>query len=93
MKKDELLFTPLPIQKGLFLSDFDGKQINSKNIIKVDDPNENLFENIKRYGTFICGFECTGFNKTEFRVRVAEYEEEKYFIVQANGNLQSVIKL
>lgn len=93
MKKDELLFTPLPIEKGLLLSDFDGEKINLKDIIKVEDPNEKLFEDIQRYGTFICEFECKGFKGTEFRVRVAEYEEEKYFVVQANGNLQSVIKL
>lgn len=93
MKKDELLFTPLPIEKGLLLSDFDGEEINPKDIIKVEDPNERLFEDIQRYGTFICGFECTGYKGTEFRVRVAKYEEEKYFVVQANGNLQSVIKL
>lgn len=93
MKKDELLFTPLPIEKGLLLSDFDGEKINLKDIIKVEDPNEKLFKNIQMYGAFICEFECKGFKGTEFRVRVAEYEEEKYFVVQVNGNLQSVIKL
>ena len=93
MKKDELLFTPLPVEKGLFLSDFDGEEINPKDIIKVENPSEKLFEDIQRYGTFICEFECTGYKGTEFRVRVAEYEAEKYFIVQCNGDLQDVIKL
>lgn len=93
MKKDELLFIPLPMEKGLFLSDFDGEEINPKDIIKVENPSEKLFENIQRYGTFICGFECTGYKGAEFRVRVAEYEAEKYFIVQCNGDLQDVIKL
>lgn len=93
MKNDKLFFTPLPIEKGLLLSDFDGEKINNQEVIKVEDPKEKLFENIQRYGNFICGFECKGFEGTEFRVRVAEYEAEKYFIVQANGDLQSVIKL
>ena len=80
-------------KQGVILQDFDGEQIIAENIIEVIDPNKELFDNINRYGNFVCGFDCKGFKGTNFRVRVGEYEGKKYFIVQANGNIEDIIEI
>lgn len=54
---------------------------------------EELFEQILHYGTFLAEFGCTNDLEMAIRVRVAEYEGKKYFIVQCNGNVAELLEI
>ena len=54
---------------------------------------EELFKNILHYGTFTAEFGCTNDLGMAIRVRVAEYDGKKYFIVQINGHLCELLEI
>ena len=54
---------------------------------------EELFKNILHYGTFTAEFDCTNDLGMAIRVRVAEYDGKKYFIVQCNGMVAEVLEI
>ena len=54
---------------------------------------EELFEQIRRYGSFLAEFECTDDLGAEIRVRVAEYDSKKYFIVQCTGIIDELFEI
>ena len=54
---------------------------------------EELFKNILHYGTFTAEFGCTNDLGMAIRVRVAELEGRKYFIVQCDGNVVEVLEI
>ena len=54
---------------------------------------ENLFDEIRHYGTFTAEFGCTNYLGMPIRVRVAEYDGKKYFIVQCNGMVAEVLEI
>ena len=54
---------------------------------------EELFKNILHYGTFTAEFGCTNDLGMAIRVRVAEYDRKKYFIVQCNGRVAEVLEI
>ena len=54
---------------------------------------EELFEQILHYGTFLSEFGCTNDLGKAIRVRVAEYDGKKYFIVQCNGRVAEVLEI
>ena len=54
---------------------------------------EELFKNILHYGTFTAEFGCTNDLGMAIRVRVAEYDVKKYFIVQINGRLGELLEI
>lgn len=54
---------------------------------------EELFKNILHYGTFTAEFGCTNYLGMAIRVRVAEYDGKKYFIVQINGRLGELLEI
>ena len=66
---------------------------NNRPQIKVEAIMEELFENIRRYGTFIAEFGCTNDLGMAIRVRVAEYDGKKYFIVQCNGEIVESLEI
>ena len=54
---------------------------------------EELFEQILHYGTFLVEFGCTNDLGMAIRVRVAEYDGKKYFIVQCNGTVAELLEI
>lgn len=54
---------------------------------------EELFDNIRHYGTFTAEFGCTNDLGMVIRVRVAELDGKKYFIVQCNGNISELLEI
>ena len=54
---------------------------------------EELFEQIRRYGTFLAEFGCTNDLGMAIRVRVAELDGKKHFIVQCNGNISELLEI
>ena len=54
---------------------------------------ENLFDEIRHYGIFTAEFGCTNDLGMAIRVRVAEYDGKKYFIVQCNGRVAEVLEI
>ena len=54
---------------------------------------ENLFDEISYYGTFTAEFGCANYLGMPIRVRVAEYDGKKYFIVQINGRLCELLEI
>ena len=54
---------------------------------------EELFEQIRHYGSFLAEFGCTNDLGMEIRVRVAEYDRKKYFIVQCNGIISELLEI
>ena len=54
---------------------------------------EDLFEHIQRYGSFLAEFGCTNDLGMAIRVRVAEYDRKKYFIVQCNGIISELLEI
>lgn len=54
---------------------------------------EGLFARIRRYGTFLAEFGCTNHLGMAIRVRVAEYDGKKYFIVQCNGTVAELLEI
>lgn len=54
---------------------------------------EKLFDEIRHYGTFTAEFVCTDISGVYFRVRTAEFDGKKYFIVQANGNILEILEI
>jgi hypothetical protein len=54
---------------------------------------EKLFDEIRHYGTFTAEFGCTNDLGMAIRVRVAEYDGKKYFIVQINGRLGELLEI
>lgn len=54
---------------------------------------EELFNNILHYGTFLAEFGCTNDLGMAIRVRVAELDGKKYFIVQCNGNVSELLEI
>jgi len=54
---------------------------------------EKLFDEIRHYGTFTAQFVCTDISGVYFRVRTAEFDGKKYFIVQANGKILEILEI
>ena len=54
---------------------------------------EELFEQIRHYGTFLAEFGCTNHLGMAVRVRVAECDGKKYFIVQCNGMVAELLEI
>ena len=54
---------------------------------------EELFKNILHYGTFTAEFGCTNDLGMAIRVRVAELDGKKYFIVQCNGKISELLEI
>ena len=54
---------------------------------------EELFKQILHYGTFLAEFGCTNDLGMEIRVRAAELDGKKYFIVQCNGNIPELLEI
>ena len=54
---------------------------------------EELFEQIRRYGSFLAEFGCTNYLGMSIRVRAAEYDGKKYFIVQCNGIIAELFEI
>ena len=60
----------------------------------VEEKNmEELFEQIRRYGSFLAEFGCTNDLGMALRVRVAEYDGKKYFIVQCDGSVAELFEI
>lgn len=49
-----------------------------------------LFNDIQHYGTFTAGFECVDSTGVDVRVRTADYDGKKYFIVQRGGKVVTI---
>lgn len=49
-----------------------------------------LFNEIRDYGDFTADFECVDRNGVAVRVRAADYDGKKYFIVQRGGEVVTV---
>ena len=49
-----------------------------------------LFNEIRDYGDFTADFECVDRNGVAVRVRTADYNGKKYFIVQRGGEVVTV---
>lgn len=49
-----------------------------------------LFDDIRNYGTFTAGFECMDSKGVAVRVRTADYDGKKYFIVQRGGEVVTI---
>ena len=49
-----------------------------------------LFNEIRDYGDFAADFECVDRNGVAVRVRTADYDGKKYFIVQRGGEVVTV---
>ena len=47
--------------------------------------NKEFFRDVIRYGIIKSDFECRDSAGRLYRVRVIEYTEKKYFVVQCNG--------
>ena len=54
---------------------------------------EELFEQIRRYGSFLAEFGCTNDLGMALRVRVAEYDGKKYFIVQCDWIISELFEI
>ena len=54
---------------------------------------EELFEQVRRYGSFLAEFGCTNDLGMALRVRVAEYDGKKYFIVQCDGSVAELFEI
>lgn len=54
---------------------------------------KDLFEQIRRYGSFLAEFGCTNDLGMAIRVRVAEYDGKKYFIVQCDGSVAELFEI
>ena len=54
---------------------------------------KDLFEQIRRYGSFLAEFGCTNDLGMALRVRVAEYDGKKYFIVQCDGSVAELFEI
>lgn len=67
---------------------------NRPQINKILEANmEELFEQIRRYGSFLAEFGCTNDLGMAILVRVAEYDSKKYFIVQCNGIIAELLEI
>jgi hypothetical protein len=53
--------------------------------VKADD--------VRHYAKFLAEFACVDRSGKNFRVRVAELEGKKYFIVQCDGNVIEVLEI
>ena len=53
--------------------------------VKVDD--------VRHYAKFLAEFACVDRSGKNFRVRVAELEGRKYFIVQCNGDVVEILEI
>ncbi len=49
-----------------------------------------LFNDIRNYGDFTAGFECVDRKGVAVRVRTADYNGNKYFIVQRGGEVVTI---
>ena len=47
--------------------------------------NKEFFRDVIRYGIIKSDFECRDSAGRLYRVRVIEYTEKKYFVIQCNG--------
>ena len=54
---------------------------------------EDLFEQIRRYGSFLAEFGCANNLGIAIRVRIAEYNGKKYFIVQCDGIISELFEI
>lgn len=54
---------------------------------------KELFEQILHYGTFLYDFECTSYLGFAVRVRVAELDGKKYFVLQCNGDVYDLLEI
>ena len=54
---------------------------------------EELFEQIRRYGSFLAEFGCTNDIGMAIRNRITEYDGEKYFIVQCDGIISELFEI
>ena len=54
---------------------------------------QELFNDILHYGEFTAEFGCTNHLGMAIRVRVAELDGKKYFIVQCNGNISELLEI
>ena len=54
---------------------------------------EDLFEQIRRYGSFLVEFGCINDLGMALRVRVAEYDGKKYFIVHCDGIISELFEI
>lgn len=54
---------------------------------------QELFNNILHYGEFTAEFGCTNHLGMAIRVRVAKYDDKRYFIVQCNGNVAELLEI
>ena len=71
-----------------------GTKIKKVNYYDVEEKNmEELFEQIRRYGSFLAEFGCTNDLGMALRVRVAEYDGKKYFIVQCDGIISELFEI
>ena len=52
-----------------------------------------LFNEIRDYGDFTADFECVDRNGVAVRVRTADYNGKKYFIVQMGGEVVTIKKI
>ena len=52
-----------------------------------------LFNEIRDYGDFTADFECVDRNGVAVRVRTADYNGKKYFIVQSGGEVVTIKKI
>ena len=55
--------------------------------------NKEFFRDVIRYGIIKSDFECRDTLGRLYRVRVVEYTEKKYFIVQCNGDPLELIEV
>ena len=54
---------------------------------------QELFNDVLHYGTLTAEFVCTDISGVCFRVRTAEFDGKKYFIVQANGKVLEILEI
>ena len=60
----------------------------------VEEKNmEELFEQICHYGSFLAEFGYANDLGMALRVRVAEYDGKKYFIVQCDGIISELFEI
>ena len=52
-----------------------------------------LFNEIRDYGDFTADFECVDRKGVAVRVRTADYNGKKYFIVQRGGEVVTIKKI
>lgn len=57
------------------------------------DEKRELFNNILHHGTFGADFGCTNHLGMNIRVRTADYNGKKYFIVMCDGNITELLEI